>query len=269
MQEPIILPKPAYLGVEYAARFQDQSVAEAYRFRSPYSDELFDFLASLLVDEPRTVLDVGSGTGDIARCMVERVDRVDAVDVSQQMIEQGKQQQNGQHARLNWVVGRVEEAPLRPPYALITAGESLHWMEWEYVLPYFHTLLTPHGSLAILTRREQDSAWFEPLIATIRRFSTNKEYRPFNMVEELTKRQLFHAQGTLETPPVPFVQSVKDYIAHFHSMSSLSREHMGLEQATAFDNEVQAIIAPYVQDGMITRSVFASVTWGKPGFSEE
>ena len=269
MQEHRMLPKPAYLGVEHAVRFQDQSVAEAYRFHSPYPDELFDFLDRLLVDEPRTVLDVGSGTGDIARRMVDRVERVDAVDVSLQMIEQGKQQPNGKHPQLNWIARRIEEASLHPPYALITAGESLHWMEWEIVLPYFRTILTPHGSLAIMTRREQKSPWHEPLLVTIRHFSTSKAYRPFDMIEELTQRHLFRTQGTMETEPVAFTQSVDDYIEHFHSMSSFSREHMGLEQASAFDREVRALIAPYVQDGLITRSVFALVTWGKPGFFAE
>ena len=46
----------------------------------------------------------------------------------------------------------METAPLDPPYALVTAGESLHWMAWEVVLPRFAAALVPGGLLAIADR---------------------------------------------------------------------------------------------------------------------
>lgn len=39
-------------------------------------------LAELVVDAPRAVLDVGTGTGELARRLVGSVDCVDAVDVT-------------------------------------------------------------------------------------------------------------------------------------------------------------------------------------------
>jgi predicted TPR repeat methyltransferase len=79
-------PRPEYLGRAYAERFRDQSVVDSYHFRPPYPEETFDILLSLLTDEPRAVLDVGSGSGDIARRLVDHVERVDAVDFSLPMI---------------------------------------------------------------------------------------------------------------------------------------------------------------------------------------
>ena len=39
-----------------------------------------------------------------------------------EMIRAGKSLLNGNHPNLRWIHGRVEEAPLRPPYDMITAG---------------------------------------------------------------------------------------------------------------------------------------------------
>ncbi len=78
-------PKPKHLGPEYGAQFRDQSVVAAYPHKPPYPAEVFTVLASLVRDAPRTVLDLGCGTGDIARVFAPQVDRLDAVDPSPAM----------------------------------------------------------------------------------------------------------------------------------------------------------------------------------------
>src|SRR5437588_12879297 len=108
----LMLPKPAYLTKENAARFEDLSVAERYPFRLPYPSESFDILFGLITDEPRAVLDVGTGTGDIARNMVTRVERVDAVDRSDAMIGARQTLPQGTHPRLRWISGQIEQVEL-------------------------------------------------------------------------------------------------------------------------------------------------------------
>src|SRR5947207_11668711 len=132
-----MLPRPAHLTPDNAARFKDQSVVDFYPLRLPYPPQVFDILVDLITDEPRAVLDVGSGTGDIARGLVRRVERVDAVDFSEAMIAKGKMVPEGDHPHLRWIYGAVDTVALDPPYALVTAGESVHWMNWEVVFPRF------------------------------------------------------------------------------------------------------------------------------------
>ena len=144
-------PEPQDVRTFYAETFKDRRVVDAYRHRPPYPDEVFAILASLLTDEPRTVLDVGAGSGDLARRLVEVARRVDAVDFSESMIERGKQLPNGDHPHLRWIDGKVEEAPLSPPYALITAGSSIHWLQWERAFPLFRSVLTRMGILPWFT----------------------------------------------------------------------------------------------------------------------
>src|SRR4029079_14455494 len=101
--------------------FTDRDVARAYRYRPAYPPDTFRILSDLIVG-PRTVLDVGAGTGAIAREMVPFVERVDAVDISAAIIDEGRRLPNGTDPRLRWILGSAEEAPFDPPYGLITAG---------------------------------------------------------------------------------------------------------------------------------------------------
>lgn len=257
-------PKPGHLGLKYAEQFKDSSIAEAYHHRPPYADEAIRKLVELITDEPRMVLDVGCGTGDLARRLAGLMERVDAVDFSQAMLNEGRALSNGDHPHLRWIYGRVEEVELQPPYALITAGESLHWMEWDVVMPLFHRILTPHGLLAIIERGHEPASWNEGLGALIQRFSTNKEYRPYDLVEELEERHLFQKQGSFRTSPTVFVQSIDDYIHSLHSRNGLSRERMDKAAAQAFDAEVRGLLTPFLQDDGLALTVFNEVVWGNP-----
>ena len=77
-----MLPKPKHLGPEYAAQFADAAIVAASHHRPPSPGGRLDLLAALAVDEPRAVLDVGCGTGDVARPLAAKVARLDAVDRS-------------------------------------------------------------------------------------------------------------------------------------------------------------------------------------------
>jgi ubiquinone/menaquinone biosynthesis C-methylase UbiE len=260
-----MLQKPKYLAPEYGAQFKDLSIVEAYHHRPPYPAETFTILAELINSEPRHVLDIGCGPGSIARYLVEHVERLDAVDFSQYMIKQGKQLPNGDNPRLHWLQGPVEDVTLNPPYALITAGESLHWMDWNVVLPRFHDLLQPGGYLAIVERRTFPLAWYSALAEIIPQYSTNKDFLGFfNMIETLEQHGLFQKVGEKETSPIPFEQSIDDYIESFHSRNGFSRERMDPSMADAFDREAKEILLKSHPDGVISLQAFANIVWGIP-----
>lgn len=256
-------PKPNSLGPKYSAAFQDASVVAAYPTRPPYPAKTFDILVGLMASEPHNVLDVGCGTGDIARRLAALVARVDAVDVSSRMIALGKTLPGGDGPNLRWIEGTAEAAPIEPPYAMVTAAESLHWMDWPVVMPRLRDALVADGYLAMIERCEQ-SPWYDDLRPLFNHYSTNREFRPYTLSDELAHRGLFSTTGKRTTAGTPFDQSVDAYIESLHSRSSFSRERMRPEDVAAFDAHVRHVVAPYAQGDMLIYLVDATVVWGKP-----
>lgn len=257
-------PKPKYLGPEYGAQFQDAAIVAAYSMRPPYPAEVFGILTDLLTAEPRNALDLGCGTGDVARRLAPLVARVDAVDTSSRMVAHGKTLPGGDLPNLRWIVGSAEVAPLEPPYALITCGESLHWMDWPVVLPRLRAALALDAYLAIIERGEEPTPWSADLLRLIMRYSTNRDFKPYYLMSELESRGLFRKMGERKTAPMPFEQSVDDYIESIHSRNGFSRDRMRPEDATAFDAGVRDLVTPHAPGGMLHLRILATVIWGMP-----
>ena len=256
-------PKPAHLGPAYAAQFQDAAVVAAYPTRPPYPEAVIDLLTSLAV-EPRVALDVGCGTGDIARQLAPRMERVDALDISAAMIAAARRLPGGDARNLRWRMAALEDAPLSGPYGLAVAGESLHWMDWERVLPRLRAALAPGAPLVIVERAEDPSPWSDALLQLIRRYSTNREFQPYDLIDELTRRQLFALAGQTRITSEPFSQPIARYIESIHSRNGFSRDRMRPEDAAAFDAATTALIAPYAPDGEARLHIGAVATWGSP-----
>jgi trans-aconitate methyltransferase len=258
------MPLNPFLATKHADRFQEPGVIARYHLRLPYPQETFDFLLSLITSTPRVVLDVGTGTGELARQLVEHVDRVDAVDCSAAMLEKGRTLPQGMHPHLHWMCGRIEDVQLTPPYSLIVAGDSTIWLDWEIVFPRFAALLAPQGCVAMLERRELPAPWQSELQALIRRYSTIKYYPALDIVATLEQAHLFAKVGEKETAPVTTKQSITDYIASFHSRSSLSLDYMPPQDAAAFDQALRALVEPWSHEDELELQTVARIIWGKP-----
>lgn len=257
-------PKPAHLSPEYGAQFADPEMALAYDQRPPYPAELFGILTELFPVGPRTILDAGCGSGDLAIPLAALVEHVDAVDPSAAMLARGRIRPGGDAANLRWLQGTIEAAPLEPRYALITAGESLHWMEWSVALPRLRAALAPGGTLAIVGRGTPDLPWWGDVLRLIGHYSTNKDFQPYDLLDELTMRDLFREVGRRQTAPQPFRQSVDAYIESIHSRNGFSRARMTAEAAAAFDAAVRDVVTPYARDGALHMAVVGTVVWGTP-----
>jgi len=212
------------------------------------------------------VLDAGCGPGKIARLLVDHVDSIDAVDFSHEMIQVGKSLVNGNHPNLRWIIGSVEEVQLYPPYDMVTAGASIHWMEWRVVFPRFKEMLTTDGCLVIIDGdRPIGSPWQDAELSLIHKYSTNRHHEQIDLIQELVDRRHLHLIGDKRTTPVSFVQPLTDYVQSFHSRESMSKEHMGTENVRAFDTELSHILSDFADDrGLLSFQLEARVTWGKP-----
>jgi ubiquinone/menaquinone biosynthesis C-methylase UbiE len=190
---------------------------------------------------------------------------VDAVDFSAPMLAIGRVLPNGDHPHLRWFHGAVEELDLDPPYGLITAGSSLHWMEWSTVMPRFRRLLHQDGLVVLVGMSAFNRLpWWPELLPVIQRHSTNRDFQPYDTIAELTARGLFSESGRARTEAVLVSQTIVDYIESFHARNGLSRERMQPADAAAFDAAALEILSPHAVDGMLHWQNQGTLVWGKP-----
>jgi trans-aconitate methyltransferase len=258
-------PKPDHLGPEYAAQFGDRSVAREYHTRPPYPARLFEHLEGLLPAGSRRVLDLGCGTGDLALGLLGRAPAIDAVDVSEAMLEVAESRHRSGRDGLRWIRCSAEGFRPEERYGLVVAAESLHWMDWETVFGWLPDALAAGGTLALVSGRELTGVpWRAELVDLIAACSTNRRYRPYDLVDELATRRLFDETGRRTIGPFAHVQSLEAYVESFHTRNGLSRERMTASAASAFDDAVRTLAGRHFPDGWIRGLTAATVVWGVP-----
>ena len=244
--------------------FADTEVVALYRHRPPYPAAVFDRLRSLIAG-PRVVLDAGCGTGALARGLVEDVARVDAIDPSAAMLAAARALPRGHDPRIHWQEARAEDARLSGPYGLITCGASLHWMQHDVVLPKFRRALAPDARVAIVdTERQYDENDLRhALDALIVRYSPVQDHiETPEALDRLVAAGAFVLEDAERTAPVPFEQSVEEYVGALGSTASLSRATLG-PRADDFSRELRDLFARHRVD-RVRYGVVAYVAWGRP-----
>ena len=125
-------------------------MAENYHFRPPYPVEVYDTLLELIRGRPQVLLDAGCGTGKITLGLIDQIERVDAVDPSDTMLRVARSLTGASSTKIKWIHAAIEDAPLDPPYGLIVAASSIHWMDLDRTLPRFADALADGAMLAVL-----------------------------------------------------------------------------------------------------------------------
>ena len=264
-------PKPELYESHYADWFKDPDVIAAYPSRPAYAHAAIEFLGELVTDHARRLLDIGCGTGDIARRLAPLVDHVEAVDFSAGMIETGRQLRGGAASNVRWTIGAVEDVPLDRPYALITAGESLHWMDWEIVLPRLAKVLTPNGFVAIVGRDWEGPPPVGARIRPVLMRHSAVRWQEVNLLSELQDRELFTLVSARRFGPELWQPTVEQYLECRHSQRSFARSAMGETAARAFDAELRQVLTELCSGGEIRcvsdrleLAVGTTLAWGRP-----
>jgi len=258
-----VKPKPRFLGPDYASQFEDTAVAAVYRSRPPYPPETFDLILDLLPTSGGHILDIGSGTGELAIPLAERAGAVDAVEPSAAMLAVAQTQPH--HELVNWHNVAAERFVYRKAYDLIVCGQCLGWLDWEVVFPSFIAALGTDGLLAIVSQQALDDfPWQSELTELIARYSTNQDFEPFHLIAGLTERRLFEECGSAETPPMTFHQPIDRFIDSVHARNGFSRERMPADDARGFDEQVRRLLTNHHPDGILRGTSVARIVWGRP-----
>jgi SAM-dependent methyltransferase len=135
-----------------AERVDFGRAAEDYaRHRAGFPDELFTRLATLGVGSAgQRVLDVGTGTGTLARGFARRGCRVTGLDVPAPLVEQARLLDGEAGVSVEYAIAPAERAGFADgSFDLISAGQCWHWFDRARMAREARRMLTPTGALLI------------------------------------------------------------------------------------------------------------------------
>jgi hypothetical protein len=176
------------------------------------------------------------------------------------------------NARIRWIHAAIEDAPLHPPYGLIVAASSIHWMDLDRTLPRFAATLADGAMLTVLDGDAPvDAPWEREETAFMIDFVAAQEgQRPDwwksmseRLAEPVLVHPMFESVGQRVTAPVEYSQSVEDYVRCQHSRSAWSEDHLGENASAEFDAALTAILNRYARDGMLTFELQTRIEWGR------
>lgn len=121
------------------------------RHRAGFPPQLYDRLEAAGAWAPgQRALDLGTGTGTLARGLSRRGLVVTAVDVSCDLLGQAEALADARHVEVRWLEARAEDTGLPDAaFDLITAGQCWHWFDRPRVAAECRRMLAPGGRLVI------------------------------------------------------------------------------------------------------------------------
>ena len=121
------------------------------KYRAGFPDAFFDrIFAEGHVKPNASLLDLGTGTGTLARGFAARGCRVTGLDRSEQMIAQAKELSQQQGLDVDFRVATAEETGLPDSsFDIVTAGQCWHWFDRPKAAQEVKRVLRPSGTIII------------------------------------------------------------------------------------------------------------------------
>jgi SAM-dependent methyltransferase len=128
-----------------------KTAADYGRYRAGFPDELYErLIRSGILSPPCAALDLGTGTGTVARALAVRGCEVTGLDPSANLLAEARRIDAERNVHVRYVEGRAEELPFADSSVdLITAGQSWHWFDRARAAAQAHRVLRPGGKIAI------------------------------------------------------------------------------------------------------------------------
>jgi SAM-dependent methyltransferase len=120
-------------------------------YRAGFPKALFDRLVAMGIGRSgQRLLDLGTGTGTLARGFARRGASVVGIDPAEPLLVEARRLSQNEGVQVDYRVGRAEDidAP-DDAFEVVTAGQCWHWFDRPTAAAECFRVLVPHGALAI------------------------------------------------------------------------------------------------------------------------
>ncbi len=249
--------------------FEEADAAEHYRHRPEYAPGIYEKLIELSPGHDH-LLDLGCGTGKIARNLCGSFKRVTAIDASANMLSVARDLQQSAYSNIDWLCGLAETVELpRGPYDLIVAAASIQWMDHAVLFPRLAGQVGPDHVFAVVDgdgahEPPWQSSWdgfLEKWIFEIKRERYEPDRKDSDFARYMTRyRDWIDIQGEFSATHV-VSQTIEGFVSCQHSRDTFTTSRLG-ERLTEFDDELRTLLTQHADDNVLTYTVRSQLEWG-------
>ena len=251
--------------------FESIEVAEHYKYRPDYPSELFAKLYELSAHH-RRALDLGCGTGKVARRICELFDSVTAVDASASMLSAAKELEDKGSQNISWVCSLAEEADFADcSFDLIIAAASVHWMDHELLFPRLlrhvaddHVFAVIDGDGAYQPPWQNDwNDFLRKWIFELKGESYESGERNSSFEKKMKRHREWMSLEGEASFEHNFSQTVEDFIRCQFSRDTFAPSKLG-GRIQEFSEDLRQVVSPHADDeDMLAYRVQSRLEWGK------
>jgi ubiquinone/menaquinone biosynthesis C-methylase UbiE len=219
-------------------------------YRLPYADDLIEFVRTELALEGRGLLvDLGAGTGQVARALRPFVARAVALDSEPDMVEYGRARTKREKDGIEWHLGRAEDAEfLDGTVDILASGNAFHRFDRPVVVGKAARWLSSEGAIILLSSSSPwggEESWCRELSGVIdewlersgagARIPVGWERKEYP--DEIVLREAGFGRQVERTVAVRHVWTIDELVGFLRATSFASRAALR-EHADAFEAHV-------------------------------
>ena len=251
----------------FASGLYEGTAADYDRFRLPYAEGLIDLVRTELATEGNGVLvDLGAGTGQVARTLRPFYERVIAIDAEPDMVKYGRTRSERELDGIEWRLARAEGADFPSGTVdVVASGNAFHRFDRPVVVANAARWLPAEGAIVVLwsdgpLRRDEPwqielsrvvDGWLERSGAGAR---IPAGWERNDYTDEVVLRDAGFDRQLEETTTVRHAWTVDTILGFLHATSFASRAALS-EHIDAFDADVRDALLTVDPGGVFAQQV--------------